>query len=529
MDPLWIAIAFIFGFIARQIGLPPLIGFLAAGFVLNYLGVTGGETLDRIANFGVQLLLFSIGLKLKVKDLLRPVIWATASIHMLIIVVLFGSGLFLLSFTGLKIIADLSLNESFLVAFGLSFSSTVFAVKILEEKGTLKATYGKIAIGILIMQDLFAVIFLALSSGKLPSPWAFGLVLLIAIPALLKTSVISAILNRSGHGELLFLLGILIPYTGALLFKSVGLKPDLGALTLGILLAGHPKSNELSNAMLGFKDVFLVGFFLTIGLSALPTLEALGISLLVTIAIPIKVALFFFLLTRFRLRSRNATLTSFSLANYSEFGLIVGAAGIANGLLHEEWLLIFALSLSITFILATPLNITAFGLYSKWRPCLKRFESEKRLPDDEPLETGNAEIIIFGMGAVGTSAYEVIKEKYHKRIIGIDCEKGIVEEHLAAGRQVLHGDATDEDFWQRVKPIPSIALVMVAISNHSTQLEIVRKVRKYGDNIKISAVCGFDDEMEDLKRKGAEIVFNIYSESGAGYADHTMELLYKES
>jgi len=120
MDPLWIFIAFLFGFAVKQVGLPPLIGFLAAGFVLNIFGVEGGETLDRIADFGVLLLLFSIGLKLNIKSLLRPV-------------VVFGAGFFALSLTGLSLFAGLSLSTSFLIAFALSFSSTVFAVKILEE------------------------------------------------------------------------------------------------------------------------------------------------------------------------------------------------------------------------------------------------------------------------------------------------------------------------------------------------------------------------------------------------------------
>ncbi len=170
MDPLWIAIAFLLGFAVKQIGLPPLVGFLAAGFVLNIFGVEGGETLDRIADFGVLLLLFSIGLKLNIKSLLRPEIWVGTSLHMLITVVVFGAGFFALSLTGLSLFAGLSLSASFLIAFALSFSSTVFAVKILEEKGEMTAPHGRTDIGILIMQDIIAVIFLTFSSGKLPSP-----------------------------------------------------------------------------------------------------------------------------------------------------------------------------------------------------------------------------------------------------------------------------------------------------------------------------------------------------------------------
>ena len=96
MDPLWILTAFILGFIGFRLGLPPMVGYLIAGFVLQAFGVEGGESLESIADLGILLLLFSIGLKLHLRDLIRPEIWAGASIHMLITVVVFGLGIFAL-------------------------------------------------------------------------------------------------------------------------------------------------------------------------------------------------------------------------------------------------------------------------------------------------------------------------------------------------------------------------------------------------------------------------------------------------
>ena len=90
MDPLIIVVAFLLGFLVKQVGLPPMVGYLAAGFVLNGLGFTGGETLQIFADLGVTLLLFSIGLKLDVKSLIRPEIWAGASIHGMVTVVVFS-------------------------------------------------------------------------------------------------------------------------------------------------------------------------------------------------------------------------------------------------------------------------------------------------------------------------------------------------------------------------------------------------------------------------------------------------------
>ena len=525
MDPLWLAIAFLLGFAVKQIGLPPLVGFLAAGFVLNAFGVEGGETLDQIADFGVLLLLFSIGLKLRIKSLLQPEIWAGTSLHMLITVIVFGLGIFALGLLSFSLFAGLSLVTSFLIAFALSFSSTVFAVKILEEKGEMSTNHGRIAIGILIMQDIFAVIFLTFSSGNLPSPWALALIALLVIPMLLKISPLSAIINKSGHGELLVLLGVLIPFAGAALFKLVGLKPDLGALVLGILLAGHPKAKELSNAMLSFKDLFLVGFFLTIGLSGTPDLEALGISLLLTLVMPIKVALFFLLLTRFKLRARTSTLSSFSLANYSEFGLIVGAAGAANGWLDNEWLVIFAIALSLTFVLASPLNMAAHSLYARWQKRLQRFETKTRLPEDEPIESGNAEVIVLGMGRIGTEVYNVMNEKYEQTVLGIDYSKEKVLHHLSVKRNVVQGDATDSDFWQRVQLSPKIRLIILAMANHSTHMQVIQQLKNSSSKITIAALSRYEDEIEELKQAGVQVVFNLYEEAGVGYAEHICQIV----
>jgi len=442
MDPIWIIIAFVFGFTVKQVGLPPLVGFLLAGFALNLMGVEGGETLDQFADFGVYLLLFSIGLKLKIKSLFQPAIWATATLHMVVTVLVFGLGIFALGLLGLSLFDGLSLGAAALIAFALSFSSTVFAVKILEESGTMSSANGRIAIGILIMQDLFAVIFLSVSSGKMPSPWSVALLSLLIMPILLRESPLSLIITKSGHGELLVLLGVLIPFGTAYLFGLVGLKPDLGALVIGVLLAGHSKAKELSNAMLSFKDFFLVGFFLTIGLYGLPDLEALGISMLLTMAMPIKVALFLFLLTRFKLRARTATLASLNLANYSEFGLIVGAAGMANGWIDPEWMVIFAISLSLTFIIASPLNMKAQSLFARWQTRLVSLETKKRLPEDMPIEPGDAEIIVLGMGRTGKQVYDTLSEKHGLKVMGIDQDAETIQKALAENRNVVRGDIT---------------------------------------------------------------------------------------
>ncbi len=526
MDPLWIIFAFGFGFTVKQIGLPPLVGFLIAGFALNMFGVQSTETLVQIADFGVLLLLFTIGLKLKIKNLLHPEIWAGSSIHMLISTLFFGLVILCLSYIGFSKFADLDTNTSFLIAFALSFSSTIFAVKILEETGSMNTAHGRIAIGILVMQDIFAVVFLTVSSGKTPSVWAFALLLLLLVPKLIKNRKFSFILNKTGHGELLILLGVLLPMAGAALFESVGLKADLGALVLGMLFAEHERAEELAKTLMGFKDLFLVGFFLTIGLSGTPSMEAFNIAILLALLIPIKAGLFFAILTRFKLRARTSALTSFSLANYSEFGLIVGAAGVAKGWLTMEWLIIFAVSLSITMIMASPLNMKAQPIYAKFQKYFLRFETKTRLSEDEPIVFAQEEVIVFGMGRTGAEVYRVMAEKYGKNVLGIDINLEVIEKHQAKGNNVLQGDVTDLNFWQRINMSVNLPLVILVTPSHATHMSVIEQLDLIHCNIKVAAISRYDDEMKELNDAGVNVVFNLYEEAGFGFADHTYNKIY---
>jgi glutathione-regulated potassium-efflux system ancillary protein KefC len=333
MDPVWIAVAFVLGAGARLVRLPPLVGFLAAGFVLHAFGVNATETLVRIGDAGVWLLLFAIGLKLDLRSLVRPEVLAGTLTHMGVTVVACTGVLLGLGVLGLPYVVDLDPKLALLVGFAMSFSSTVFAVKILDERGEGGSLHGRTAIGILIMQDVVAIVFLTVSTGKIPSPWAL---LLLGLP--LVRPVLAKILDVAGHGELLVLLGLVLALGGAQLFDLLDLKEDLGALVLGLLVSSHRKAKELSESLLGFKDVFLVGFFLTIGLGGAPRPEAIGLAAVFLLLIPFKVGLFFVLLTRFRLRARTSLLSSLALANYSEFGLIVGTvtAGTRAGWIDKE-------------------------------------------------------------------------------------------------------------------------------------------------------------------------------------------------
>ena len=518
MDPVLIAAAFVLGLAARQVRLPPMVGFLAAGFALNAFGVEGGSNLSHFADLGVMLLLFTIGLKLKIKTLLQPEVWAGASVHMAITVAVFGLGIFALAASGFHFFADLELGACLLIAFALSFSSTVFAVKALEEKAEAMSLHGRVAIGILIMQDIIAVVFITISTGKIPSIWALALFGLIFLRPLLFL-----IMDRCEHGELVPLFGLFAALVlGAAAFELVGMKPDLGALVLGVLLANHPRAAEVSESLMSFKDIFLVGFFLNIGLSSSLSLEGALIALLFVLVLPFKVALFFWLLTRFRLRARSASLASLSLATYSEFGLIVGAIGVANGWISPDWLAVVAVALSATFVLGSPINSMAHSLYARFHEHLLPWESETRHPDDQPINAGDATIAILGMGRTGTGAYDFMVRQFGDTVVGLDSDADQVEAHRSAGRQVILGDATDTDFWERVQP-GKIRLAMLTMSELRANLDVVRRLVDGPYDGVITAVARYPDEKVQLEEAGAHMAFDTFAEAGAGFAGHVRE------
>ena len=508
-----IAAAFVFGIGARFVKLPPLVGFLVAGFALNLAGFEQSPWLERVGDLGVTLLLFTIGLKLRVSTLFRPEVWGGALVHMGVFVGTFGV---LFQAFAFGLFGTLTVRTSFLLAFALSFSSTVFAVKTFEEGGRGSSLHARTAIGVLIIQDLIAVIFMAASKGQPPSLWALGLILLIPARSLLRWLV-----DHVGHGELLMLLSIMLAFGGYALFEAVNLKGDLGAIVFGMLIADHPKTREMSDWLMGFKDLFLVGFFLGIGLGGTPSARDFGIAVVLAALVPIKTMLYFLVFTRFRLRARTATMASLSLATYSEFGLIVGLVGVKLGLLTTQWLSILAVAVAITFITGAPVNAVAHRIYDRFRERLLRFETGTRIPEERPVDIGDAEVLIFGMGRVGTGAYDTLCAELEGAVVGVDNDTNVVERQAGAGRAVVKGDPTDLDFWDRTVTGNQLRVVMLALPNHQANLDAVEEIRGRAatKQVLLTAIAHHDDEARELEDHGANAAFNLYGRAGQGYAD----------
>lgn len=521
MELQWIAIAFVFGFLARRVGQPPLVGYLLAGIVLEASGFQMLSRLEELSQVGIQLLLFSIGLKLDVRSIARREVWGVAVLHAAVTTVVIGGVLFGLGAAGVPLLSSLDLPLAALVGFALSFSSTVFVVKLLEDRDDAAALYGRIAVGVLIVQDLLAVIFLAVSEGKVPSPFA-----IILLGLVFARPLVHRFLAFCGHGELLVLAGFALTLGGSAFFEGLSMKGDLGALTFGVLAGAHAKSEELAKAIAPFKDIFLVGFFLTVGMTGLPDATTIALAIGLLVFLVGKSALFHILFARFRLRARTSLFASLSLGNFSEFGLIVGALAASKGWLGKEWVIAFAMALVFSLVVSSPLNAQGYRIYGRFRRWLYRFERPDRLPDEQPLEVNDARVLVFGLGRIGTAALDELREEWGDGVVGFDIDERRVAEHRAAGRRVYRASATDADAWQRLHvEEEAVELVVLAMSSYIDNYNAILQLKESGCHGLIAVTARFEDEEAPFRKAGADIVMHVMAEAGQGLARDAMRQL----
>jgi predicted Kef-type K+ transport protein len=516
---IYLVITFGLGGLAMAMRLPPLVGFLAAGFVINALDVGVLPELDVAADLGVTLLLFAIGLKLDVRILLRREVWLTTSVHMVGSVVLGSIALWLAAVAGAAMLAGQSMQTIALLAFALSFSSTVFVVKVLEERGESHALYGRVAIGILVMQDIIAVVFLTATSGHLPSPWALTLVGLWPLSRVLRK-----IWTRLGHGEMQSLFGIVMALVpGYALFTALGLKGDLGALTMGVLLASHPASSELARSLFHIKELLLVGFFVSIGLTGLPDLPSIGIALLMVLLLPFKAAWYVLLLSRLKLRYRTALLAGLSLMNYSEFGLIVVSVGVSAGMLAQVWLVEISIAVALSFVVSALFNRRGHLMVEKIAARLPAQDELNLNPEERHGDAGDAEVVVIGMGRVGFAAYQRLTDHYRLRVVGVDYDGPRIQRLAAEGLRVIEGDATDLYFWNQLRRSDSVRIAVLAMPRHGANVTALECLRESGFSGKVAAVARYDDEVQWAKEHGVGIAFNVYAGAGLELADQVAD------
>ncbi|MGM0633233.1 MAG: cation:proton antiporter [Pseudomonadota bacterium] len=505
IEVLWIAVAFSTGMLVRTVGLPPLVGYLAAGFVIAVLSDAlalpdeSSEVLRHVAQIGVLLLLFTVGLRLNLRQIMRIEILGSTLLH-------FVFSLFFFAFS-IHLLLPMDLATAFILALTLAFSSTVLAAKFLETKREVRAFHGRVVIGILIVQDLIALSVLSVAAGSNLSVWSPLLVLLVFARPLFYR-----LLDASGRDDLLILFGLLMAVVvGGFGFDRLGLSAELGALLSGALMANHGRARDLSDALWGVKELFLVAFFLQIGLGGLPDQEAWRFALMMLLLLPLKGLLFFFILIAFRLRARSAFLSSISLSTYCEFGLVLAS------ILVPQWLLPLALTVALSFLISAPLNRYAHPLYERFASRLIPFERNTRHPDEQPVSLGQADVLIMGLGRTGTAAYEHLEGRC--RLVGLDSDPARVEFHKQLHHNVFFADAEDQVFWQNLD-LGAVSSVLLTMNDAEAKIIAARKLRQAGFDGKVLSHSMHEQEAREILAAGADQAYLTMSQAGVGLAEH---------
>jgi len=491
MDIIWVGVAFILGLLVTRIHVPPLVGYLFAGLILSLFGYKQGPVLYEIAHLGVVFLLFTVGLHIKLKNIVQKEVLGVGLIHLAVSAALF---------TPIILYFGLNLESAIIVALVLGFSSTVLTAKTLESRGEMGAYYGRVAIGILILQDLVAIVIIGYAGGGIPSPWAL---LLLGLPLL--RPLISRLLGMLHREELLLLMAMALAIGGDALFQQFNLSGELGALVMGMLLAGDEKGEILEKKIWGIKEAFLVGFFLQIGLEGFPDVHGWQVVGVFMLLLPVKAMLFYGLFMVFRLRSRSGFQSTLSLTAYSEFTLIAGAVAASAGIITNDWIIILAMLTAISYALNSILVKNEDLIWEQTNAFLGRFQREGRTQDKQLTTLGSAEYLVLGMGASGKAAYDYLAEK-GQLVVGMDIDPDRLQADLEEGRRVVYGDAQDIGLWENLD-MKLVKVVLVAMSsNIELKLHVLDIMRKCKCSKKILVLALNDREDAAIREHGGEPV-----------------------
>lgn len=498
--------AYVAGLLASRLSFPPLVGYLLAGYVLNLLHVEVMHNLTHLADVGIELLLFTVGLKLKLSSLLRREVRTVGGLHLLIVSAVSGA---------VFVLQGELISGALILGVSLAFSSTVLAIKVLEDNGELSSLHGRDVLSILILQDIVAIALLAVADGKQPTPWALGLLLL----PLLRP--VAHFFLQHSHAELRLLLGISLALAGGFLAESVAITSDIGALLTGIMLASHPKSEDLANKLWAVKELLLVAFFLQIGLAALPNQDDIKQAGELLLLLPLQGVLFFVLFLFSGLRARTAFVSSLALMTYSEFALITTDAMVHANLLATEWKSIISLAVAGSLAFAAPLNKFSHQLFDLIEPYLSRLERKSGHPDRLPVSIGMAEWVVFGMGRTGVAAYLTLQQQ-EQRVVGLDYDPIVLEKFLNKGLRVVYGDAEDSELWNRL-PLERLKGILLTMPEFEVRSKTVKQLLQRDFKGQIGTICYHSEEQLILEALGAHFVIHPFYEAGCQLAKQISE------
>jgi hypothetical protein len=244
---------------------------------------------------------------------------------------------------------------------------------------------------------------------------------------------------------------------------------------------------------------------------------------LLCLVLPLKTGIYHFIVNQFGMRARTSFLASLSLTNYSEFGLIVIAIAVKQGLLSADWPLVMAMTISISFAISAPLSTNSEFVFRRMFRWLGRFERGFCHPHDAPIDLGSAKAVVMGMGRIGTGAYDELKKIYGAELCGVEHAPERVDLNRSQGRNVILGDACDTEFWMKLRKDIHLELVILAMPNHQGNIFATHQLRNFKFDCQVAAVARYPEEVEELAAIGVCTAYNMYEQAGAGLVRTALE------
>ncbi|MEX2043691.1 MAG: cation:proton antiporter [Patescibacteria group bacterium] len=497
-------------FVMRMVRQPLIIAYIVAGiaagpFLLNL--IHSYDVIHLFSKIGIMMLLFIVGLGLR-PQALRKVGKISAV-----------TGLGQVAFTSvigyaLAILLGLEPLHALYVAIALTFSSTIIIMKLLSDKGDTHKLYGQIAIGFLLVQDIVATLALIFIS-TITSNSGVSFEQLIGVTALKGAGLTLAVYLASRFllprltriaaksQELLFLLSISWGLSIASAFYAVGFSIEIGALLAGVAFASSPYATEVASRIKPLRDFFVVLFFVLLGAQMdignaagmLPT--AIALSLFVLVGNPIIV---YFLMTKLGYSSRISFQAGLTVAQISEFSLILAALGLQVGHLSENVVSLVTMVGLITIAGSTYMIQNSEALYL-WLHRRLHFRHHAKLGTEE---RESAEALLFGYHRVGHQFFQSLhKQGYSVTVVDFNPE--VIKKLELRGVDCRYGDATDIEFLEDVG-VGAARIIVSTLPDFESNLLLVKTARQHNPDAIIIVLSQEVRHTESLYEHGASYV-----------------------
>ncbi len=535
--------AFVGGSLARRLKLPSMVGYMLAGVAIGPFtpGFIGDlSTIQQLAELGVIFLLFDVGLHFSLRDLwaVRDTVISGALIQ---IVVITGLGLLLAHLWGWSLAAGI------LLGLAITIASTVVMIRNLMDQGLLNTSHGQVAVGWLVLEDLIAVLILVLlpalfTNTHEPLWQTAGLALLkaaaFAVLMLVSgTRIIPWFLRHLVHlrSRELFIIAIVVITVGTATGASYvfGVSLALGAFLAGVVVSESALSHQVGAEMVPFRETFAVLFFVSVGMLVNPLYlfsHAWEVFLLIMVIVLGKFVLTVMQGMLFPRPARTALILAAGRSQIGEFSFILGASGVALGLLKEEQysLLLAGALLSIT------LNPFLFRVLPWVEAHLRKLPAfwsllDRHGPVQEPVaESLRDHVVVIGCGRVGKHIVDVLGHLGIPRLV-VELDIGRVTELEGQGVSTLYGDAANSDILTHVH-LKQARAVVVTLPDEAATATVVATIHADAPHLPIVARATTQEGVRRLLVLGAQNVIYPELEGGLEIMRETLTRLgYSES